>query len=212
MHEEIWKKIIILHVQSKSLILKAEEFDRDFKGFLQPFSEQRSALEHIIRARAAELSLINADISDSYVKDNLQKALGHAYRAFFDIADWLGLRIREKFIVLFSPYSNSTISEVAPQYYKTIRPQIEKISSRIAAIREKKDIDRNEDAVLQEVQDYKTVIEELLKDYLEMLPLVPALEEHKRKEDKKVSIERLWLLVIGIGCAAAGVFIGWLLL
>jgi len=127
--DEIWARIIEVHQYAKELMIKGEEIGSafEYETFIQPLQEQRHALEHIVRARYSELNPEN-DEDDKYIEQNLEKALGHEYRCFFDIADWVSITIRDSIIRQLSKYSSDCISFVFPDYYEKIRPLLEKIS------------------------------------------------------------------------------------
>jgi hypothetical protein len=171
--EQSWKDLIRVHQSVKKMLLEFEEFDG--KTFLQPIKEQRDALEHVMRARAAEIRLVPQPLA--YVRDNLSKALGHEYRALFDIADHYSITIRERIVEMVQPYSPQAIASVAPEYYGVVRPRLEEIDRRIAEIREGKDVAApGED--LEVVDHYTKVISEL-RDYYKLLERrIPALEEY----------------------------------
>ena len=209
MHDDIWRHIVRIHQEAKNLILKAEEFDRNFRSFLPPIFEQRNALEHIIRVRAAQLGLHRSGDED-YIKDSLRKALGHEYRTFFDAADWLAVRIREKVQDLLSGYSAECIKEVIPDYYSRMRPGIEQACEAIAEIRGEKDISRGNEALV-EVERYKKEIDDLLKTHKHLLTCVPALEDYSSRTRVSRRAAWFWGLVAVIITAAIGVLLGWLL-
>ncbi|MEA1950851.1 MAG: hypothetical protein U9N87_05670, partial [Planctomycetota bacterium] len=71
------------------------------------------------------------------------KAVGHAYRAFFDAADWLGMVLREAITATLYQYAPECISAAIPDYYATMKPRIEDICGEIAQIRDDKDIGRS---------------------------------------------------------------------
>ena len=200
-YNETWEKIIKVHQYAKSLSLKAEEFDSHLKTFLQPAKEQRDACEHIIRAMAGKFNLRDAPSDDDYILSNLDKALGHEYRAFFDTADWLGITIREKIQNMLAPYNNTCLTEVIPDYYKKIRPRIENITDEIAKIRESKDIPSSTD-ILPQVEEYKDKIQLLFEDYKTLIKCIPSLEEYKKKDKKsnlRTCIQQIFIgIVIGI--------------
>ena len=210
MCDEVWEKIIKTHQYGKSLMLLAEEFDRESSIFLQPSLEHRNALEHIIRARAGQLDLHpKKDTDNDYINSNLEKALGHEYRAFFDIADWISVRIREKIQDLLTPYANDCILAVIPNYYTETRQAIEKINKDIAGIRAEKDISHTAD-ILREVEHYNGQISRLLKIYEELLQEIPALEEW-RKKDRRYNY-KTWTLKIlaAIIVAAISSIVTWI--
>jgi len=107
---ELWLRLIEIHQHTKELILKSEESGPEkieFRAFLQPLKEQRDVLEHIIRAQAAlhlsaEPSKPEGDFSAEEIAiKNLDKAVSHAYRAFFDQADFMSITLRKKLVVFF---------------------------------------------------------------------------------------------------------------
>ncbi|KPK75780.1 MAG: hypothetical protein AMJ79_09730 [Phycisphaerae bacterium SM23_30] len=219
-HEEILSKIVEIHQRTKALMILAEEIDVRFNTFLQPGNEQRHVLEHIMRAQAAELGILSGK-DEAYIEKNYDKALGHAYRAFFDTADWLGWALRKKIsdilkpssrkIIsdLIKPYSNECIMACLPNYYSEIRPKLEHLNRDIAAIRARKDIG-DSDNLLTEVTAYSDTIQELL-DFIEHITKsIPAMEEWNKRNKRTTRRKRLWdiiLVLIGVGF---GALLAWL--
>lgn len=178
-----WDKLVRIHNHAKTVFLLAEEFDRSFRHFLQPIRELRDALEHIIRAQAAERG-INEEAETKepgYVAHSYDKAIGHEYRAFFDVADWFSVCIRERITKLMKPFSQECIVAVLPDYYSSIRPRVDQICKEIATIRCRKDIAKGND-VLAEVTKYREAIDELLALYERLQVHVPAMVEWRRKK------------------------------
>lgn len=207
---DIWKTIVQIHQEAKSLMLLAEELDAKFCTFIQPVREYQAALEHIVRAKAVELDVVsspNGLKKSDYSGTSYDKALGHEYRAFFDVADWLSMSIREKVIELMEPYSREAISSVVPSYYKDWRPSIEKTSKAIASIRDSKDIS-SRGTILEEVRKYKSEIDKLLDIYNELLACVPGLEEYSKKERNSSRKNIILKILIPIVAAIVGTVIG----
>jgi hypothetical protein len=198
MNEELWKKIIVLHNTNKALFIWCEDNGVQLKSFLQPNNELKNAWEHVVRAKANELGMTSAP-DPEYIKRNLDKVLGHEYRAFFDICDWLSMNLRAKLIELLQPYDNTAINTIIPTYYTEIRPQLDKICNEIAKLRSTKDIALTDD-IQQHVNDYNEIIKKLIADLTRISTCVPALEEYKCK-NTKVESKGYWrevgLLVIG---------------
>lgn len=198
-----WVKIVELHQCTKELFLLAEEHESGFKDFLQPIQEQKHAYEHILRAQSHLLGLKTE--TEEYYKKSLSKALGHEYRSFFDTADWLSMRLREKTINLLMPYTNQNISAICPEYYRAIRPRLEKINVEIAKIREEKDV-ANEHILLG-VKAYKNEIVELVGMINRIHSCIPSLEEYMNKEKTRslmgLMIKILfWLATVGVTIGA----------
>lgn len=169
--KDIWKKLIQVHFEAKSLFILAEENElREFKDFIQPVQEQRHAQEHIMRAAAVAFGtnfaekLSEDDVAlsiDDRVIKQLDKALGHEYRAFFDAADWLMIECRERAQEALSKYSHEEIAANVPDYFPSIRPALEKAAALIGQERKNKDIIKTED-IIPAVERYKKVLETTL--------------------------------------------------
>ncbi len=202
MYDDIWLQIIEIHQKSKRLFLIAEE--QKLKTFIQPLKEQRDTLDHIIRAQAGILKI--NEQNEDYIRKNLDKALGHAYRTFFDLADWICMIIREKIHITLTPYSNNCIASVIPEYYSDIRPKIESLTMEIAEIRNKKDIAINEinsqdDSLLQQVTHYEDIIDHLLSISENISSKIPALEEFTKKENSDKLMKKIWDILLVIATA-----------
>lgn len=143
-------------------------------------------MEHRIRAKASELGLKNGGPDEAYVRENLDAALGHEYRAFFDVCDWLSVQLRKKIRLTLEPYSTAALNAAVPDYYKEVRPQLEKITLEIAAGRSGKDIAVQGD-LLQEVTRYNAVIARLKAFVVSLPAAVTALESFKQKEAVVIS-------------------------
>lgn len=153
-----------LHMYTKHYLLIAEELCEDGVAFLQPLKEHRDAYDHFMRVFACPVK--NLDIEDAkiYILENIKKAFGHEYRAFFDTADWLTYICR-KFVR--EQLSTSVVKrKYKEQYadYDCVRDFINSLAFSIASYREAKDIN-NQNSLLAEVQDYKVTLDRLLDIY-----------------------------------------------
>jgi chromosome segregation ATPase len=185
--DPVWTNIVRLQQEIKRLSVLAAENQIDSQEFLQPILEQRSALDHICRAKAAETGLFSKAPGSDYVEKQYDKAIGHLYRAFFDVADWLGLTIKEKILELATPYDADVIQDVMPEYYRDVRPRIEGLIQEVADIRSDKDIGQTNTSLIKQVDEYAKKVRELLDMYAKLLPKVPALRECQRKRNKEKS-------------------------
>lgn len=84
-----WDNICKIYFLTKHYLLLSEELSEDFDTFLQPIKEHRDAFDHIARVYGYKMLDRKVDNIEKYREDNMKKAVGHAYRAFFDTADWL---------------------------------------------------------------------------------------------------------------------------
>jgi Mg2+ and Co2+ transporter CorA len=159
-----WDSICQIYFLTKHYLLLAEELSDDFDTFLQPVKEHRDAFDHV--ARVYGYKFLQNDIKDidTYRNENMNKAVGHAYRAFFDTADWLSYICRQKIRQLLTGKTYDEIVSKYPDY-----PQVKKLlleaATSIAKIRENKDISDNVNELVKEVNQYKTLLDRLLDAY-----------------------------------------------
>lgn len=198
MPAKIWDQIVQVHNEAKTLFILAEELERKkFRSFLAPVLEQRHALEHIVRAKANECG----DAPDEeYQRKNLNKALGHEYRAFFDCADWLALILREDILDTLSAHEAGHIQTAIPEYYSDLRPRLEVISRKVAQARADKDV--SDKAILEGVSKYKEVLSELTGIRDQIMAAVPSLVDLHLDARRKIRRERTWQIVSALLLAA----------
>lgn len=172
-----WKKLTQIHNITKELYIRSEEYNDDLKSFIQPIKELKDAYEHIVRANTR--AFINfSDVKDiDYIKSNMDKAIGHEFRAFFDTADFICIIFRKKINEKLEGFSYNQIVNEWPEY-NFARKRIISIPEDIASIRIKKDIGSSE-KMSSLVLDYKEIVEELINYYkkidLEVYPQLATL-------------------------------------
>lgn len=150
-----WKLIVEVHQYTKELLTLAEEISPSLKTFIPPVKEQRDALEHIIRAKAFEIELQDVD-NPKYIDEQINKTLGHIYRAFFDVADYFCILMRDEITNLLSDFDSNLIKLSIPTFYTKIRPLLENINREISELRKAKDIAKNEGLII-EVEKYRVI-------------------------------------------------------
>lgn len=219
MNDELWLKIVKVHGHAKALILRAEELDQEHEFVLSPVMQQRDAHAHCMRARVALLGLRGPGDSpdpsycceetrfeseqekDDYVRTNLDRALGHEYRAFFDAADWLAIVLRERLHHALDPFPHESISSVIPEFYSEILPRLDQADREIAAIRNRKDVGSGKD-ILLEVEQYSKVLKSLDQDYERVIAAKAGVAKDAT-DRKRGSRMRLTLRVLAAAALAA---------
>lgn len=162
-----WNNICKIYFLTKHYILLSEELSEDFDTFLQPLKEHRDAFDHIARVYGQAMLKKELDDVEKYKEDNMKKAVGHTYRAFFDTADWLSYICRRKIREILSKYTRDQIVDKYTKY-EGIRKRLDEIPNEIALIREHKDLSDDESILIAEVEEYSTVLDELLNIYAEV--------------------------------------------
>lgn len=165
-----WKNICKIYFLTKHYLLLSEELSDDFDTFLQPIKEHRDAFDHIARVYGYDMGERNIDNIDEYRTENMRKAVGHTYRAFFDTADWLTYILRKKIREILSQYNEDQILKKYDKYKET-KEMLEHIPFKIAEIRNNKDLSDNENLLIQEVDMYTKILDQLLKIYHDIYAL-----------------------------------------
>jgi hypothetical protein len=135
------KRLGDLYTQAKGLILYSEEIDPTARSNIQVIKELRDAFDHLMRVVAA--SLCDARTSGANAPDycykNIDKAIGHVYRAAFDALDGTVLSLRQKIVEVLEGYPQAVIKEVMPDYWE-FRKKLELLTKNIASHRAAKDV------------------------------------------------------------------------
>jgi len=211
--DEMWRVIVEVHNEAKSLCLVGEELERKgFRSFIQPFNELRHAYEHLIRAKADELGFSGGNEDPEYQYTSLTRTLGHEYRAFFDWADWVAVIARESIQKMLAGYTVTCIATALSDYYTTMQPRIESISKSVAEIRGDKDISRQHNSqiddvrkdatVVEEVRKYKGLLNELLDIRERISAAIPRLEECRTRLRKESRGKWIWAVIGSLLVAA----------
>lgn len=155
-----------IHMYTKHYLLIAEELSTEGVTFLQPLKEHRDAYDHICRILALSIKDNKNDGNDIsvYILDNVKKAFGHEYRAFFDMADWFTYICRK---YIREELSHKTIRKIYQEKFddfEDTKEFINKLPLYVAKFREEKDVS-NEQPILAEVLEYKKVMDKLLLIY-----------------------------------------------
>ena len=246
--DDILRLVVTVFLEAKRLMIQAEEFSEDeFRILMTPNLEMKHAFDHFCRAEGVRLGIQDSrrirsedddehpavevaidGVSDTpgepgedYVLKNYGKALGHVYRAYFDVADLYSMLIRSRITQAMRGYSRKTICEVVPTYYSRIRPEVDALSIRIAELRNGKDVVLTSQ-VMAEVSRYGQVLDRLRAAALDIESRIPALEDYegrlaKERESEAAQQGRgtarsgLWALLAAMGGALAGALATWLL-
>lgn len=153
-----------VHMFTKHYLLIAEEISEESVTFLQPLKEHRDAYDHLIRVFTLAIKDDRELNIEQYILDNIKKAFGHEYRAFFDMADWFTYICRK--YVREELSFNSKRKKYEEKYgdFESVKKFINEVPYMIAEYREKKDVS-NHEPILSEVTDYKKTMDKLLVIY-----------------------------------------------
>lgn len=142
------------YMESKSLFIYAEELLEQMSFFVAPVLEHRDALDHIMRY----FDLKNKEgLSEAVVKE-LDRALAHELRAYFDIADYVCITVRQQISDSLKKVSVRKINKIWDEY-SIIKRRIVNASEEIAEIRQSRN------GSLKHIEKYKPIMAEMLDIY-----------------------------------------------
>lgn len=165
--KELKENLLLVYTETKNLFIEAEELLPEMRLFAAPTLEHRDALEHIMRYMNMTS---NGKITYDAVKQ-LDSALGHEVRAYFDTADYVSISVRDEIRKCLQKMSIRRIRKNWDNYSKT-KGELITISEQIADIRKQKS------GNVELVKKYKTVIQDILNIYKEF---VKTIEPQLRK-------------------------------
>ena len=214
-YQRLWLKALGLYGNLKQLLTLCEELGEEFKTFIHPMKEMRDALDHIMRAEDARRNHPQSQSSEiqAYSVTQMDKAVGHLYRGFFDAADWLALKLRQEVGRITRGYDNECLMAVLPEYYSKFTVDLRRVEKKIARMRSEKDIAKTNGAIIEEVDQYRQTINELLEIHDKVSSAVPALQEFKTKQDQSRRDARTWdfktKLAVAVVSPLAAALIAW---
>ena len=147
-----WKRFNSIHSKAKEYFIWAEEYDEDLNTYIQPIKEHKDALDHIVRAYSKISSDAISSSDEKYVTDNLDKALGHIYRAFYDCSDILSIVLRKKISNELKRFDYNELVNVWDEYPK-IKLKLIELPNDFKELRVGKDVASINDTILDEYQN-----------------------------------------------------------
>lgn len=168
-----------IHQYTKHYVILAEELSEDGDTFLQPLKEHRDAYEHLMRIFNLPRKKTNSNFNyNVYIADNIKKAFGHEYRAFFDAADWITYICRKQ---IREALSSRIVRKKYEKHYdfKSTKKFINEVPFMVANFREGKDVSSTEgnanndhkNTKIGEVLAYKEMTDRLIKIYRDIQSL-----------------------------------------
>ena len=180
------QKLVALYVQAKGLILYSEEIDPDSRSNIQVIKELRDAFDHLMRVFAARHTNIPppGSVEQGYCQKNLEKAIGHVYRAAFDALDGTTISLKQQIAEILEPYPVEVLTEVIPNYWSR-KADLNRLVLDVAKNRASKDVGGD---LASTFDNYVADNNALSTFYDEIVKLGPTLDECKAQ--KKLSESR----------------------
>ncbi|MGB5831290.1 MAG: hypothetical protein WBG92_04785 [Thiohalocapsa sp.] len=179
---EQFRELALLHRDAKALILYSEEIDPDSRSNLQTIKELRDALDHLMRVMLVRLAPEEGpDGADAeYCEKNLQKAVGHVFRAAFDALDGTLLSLRERISDSLEAYDAEVIRSGIPDYWQH-KIELDKLTDDVASHRGRKDVGKD---IGETLNRYIADVEKFKDFHRTLLHAGPTLDECQREHRK----------------------------
>lgn len=192
------KNLCEVYKKAKAVILVAEEYDEPTKSNLQITKQLKDAFDHLMQA-------INDSYTESKSKtdpiENVEKAIGHVFRASFDAIDGAAMSIIERYRKITNAYPSYVKMEAIPDF-NIIEITIFEIESKIAEHRSKKTEENHDAEVFEEYLKTLNTVKEIYKTVVNSQVLMKNIYLEKVMEKKKTSLKEiligLFLVVVGI--------------
>jgi hypothetical protein len=164
-----------LYVETKKVMILAENVDKDKDAYLMSLNELRNAFDHLMRILS---------ISDEKeIEKQFSLIKDHVARAGYDTCEILALSLLEKIGQTVTIFPPDVLTNVFPQYYNEINPRFLRLQQELTQTRDGK---REESSMVEYVNKYARVVDEL-REMSKVIDLnIPALvKEKERLEDAK---------------------------
>lgn len=191
------------YIQAKALILYAEEIDPKSKSNIQIIKELRDAFDHLMYTFYGKCQT-DPELKIAY-SENIDKAIGHVYRATFDALDGAVVSLKELISETLNNYPPEVIEDVIGGYWQ-IKIDVMRISDKVAKHREKKTHENNNGGVLD---SYVEDLEKLKTIYTSILDNGQLLDECFKRLRKKSIKNRIVTIAIGLFIGISCTLFGW---
>lgn len=202
--------------RAKEVVIIAESLDPSNTAYIQPLHEQRYSFDHFLRAVNYEKNdQKESNDNEKNVVRAINSAIAHLQRAYSDAIEWMLVSVKDEYIRVLQPYTNTQIKDVFPEYYGEIREGIEAITEVINEYKFNKSVEKavNSDIFTEEeLQKLGQTTDRLLlmdvvnrlKNYVKLLhnkeKLLIEIKERENKQfwKEKVIIPIITAVIAGI--------------
>ena len=158
---ELKQNLLFVYNEVKNLFIEAEELFPEMRFFAAPTLEHRDALEHVMRY----MKMTCEDKLSYDAVKQLDSALGHEARAYFDTADYVSILVRDEIRKSLQRISIRKIKKNW-QNYSEIKSEMITISENIAEIR------KHKIGNVKLVKEYKNYIQNVVDVYKNFVKVI----------------------------------------
>lgn len=189
--KEKYRSLIDFYFKIKELIIAAEKIDHEQVIPLTAISEIRNALDHIMRAHAAEHGIVTCPISGlelpEYWNTQIDKTFAHLYRAGYDSYDLISISLIDEINKILDPISQKALHAVIPNAFERVAAPYREAKKAFVQAKVGKDIE-SADSEKRHFDEYEKSIEKLtqLRDFLN--ERAEDLSKYDREQKIKICI------------------------
>ena len=205
--EDQYKVLVDFHPTVKGLVARCELTDPGQRAPIAAVAELRSALDHIMRAHRVMYGLVDEqEILDhkdvpsvyEYCRINIDKGLGHLYRAGYDAYDLLCLRMNQDIHTMLVDRETDVLYAVVPEYASLKASLDELRETTLAGLKVDKDVEgaSQEKSVYdryEEAMNTLSHVRDTLQAYIEQ---VLEYEEEMRHRDRSGVVIQVLIAVV----------------
>jgi hypothetical protein len=189
-----------LYLQVKSIMILAENFDKEQDAYVAPINELRNALDHILRSYEYP-EKIDSEFSE---------ATEHLYRAGYDAYEILAINIVKRIVNSLKNYPTDVITSIFPEYFHKIKPLLTDIQVGLADTRAHKRLDP--ETGVKSFHNYQEKLDSLIDISKRVDFTIPELEAEKQRVKKSKNRQKIRDTAIGFLIAVLVAVIGQILL
>jgi hypothetical protein len=221
--DDLSRKIASLYIKVKEYVIVSEKLSLGARVSVAALNELRNAFDHCMRVDAARHGLTKPgdgaeQHSFTYREKNLQKALGHVYRAGYDALDILAISKIREIETYVDSYRISTRYRVIPDYTNCVKIPFDEARRQCDDAKKGKDVEPEEinqhPAFFEEYEKALEVFMAILGIFQRYRPglddVEKAAREHDAAEVQKFRRQRNWALVgiaVAVALAAVGILV-----
>lgn len=189
------KRVTVLYPRVKAQIIASEKRDKENRLSIPAINELRNAFDHLMRVQSV------IDLNDTsgperakidpfeYCKINIDKALGHVYRAGYDALDVLSLRLLDDINHNINGYQMSTLVSVFNDFSSEVQVPLDKTIDLCDEAKNEKDVESIE-AQYTTYNKYEEAIEKLKEIEKKFIAKQKALQSFDAEQNKKYRTQR----------------------
>ncbi len=153
------RRLASIYHRIKAVVLYSEEIDENSRSNIQIIKELRDSFDHVLRVFVNKFNLSDVKRDTDYNIKNLDKSLGHLYRASFDALDGVVLSLKEQIRYTVENQNQNVLVGVLGDGYWKLKTKLHQLDEEFTNFRSKKD--SGDEAIEEIINNYIIKINDL---------------------------------------------------